>query len=152
LLKDLVDLGIWSNKVKEKIIADNGSVQNIEEIPQDIKEIYKTAWEIKQRSLIDMAADRGAFICQSQSLNLFVQEANFAKLTSMHFHAWKRGLKTGMYYLRTKAAADAIKFTVEKEEKALEDAISNSSNGKAQKMADIACSLENKEECIACGS
>jgi ribonucleoside-diphosphate reductase alpha chain len=134
LLKDLVDLGIWNNRIKEKIIASNGSIQTIDEIPQHIKEIYKTAWEIKQRSLIDMAADRGAFICQSQSLNLFVQEPNFAKLTSMHFHAWKRGLKTGMYYLRTKAAADAIKFTVEKEEEALSDAIANNANGKAQKI------------------
>jgi ribonucleoside-diphosphate reductase alpha chain len=152
LLKDLVDLGIWNNRIKEKIIASNGSIQTIDEIPQHIKEIYKTAWEIKQRSLIDMAADRGAFICQSQSLNLFVQEPNFAKLTSMHFHAWKRGLKTGMYYLRTKAAADAIKFTVEKEEEALSDAIANNANGRAQKMADIACSLENKEECVSCSS
>ncbi len=173
LLKDLVDLGIWNNKIKEKIIAQNGSVQSIEEIPQDIKDIYKTVWEIKQRSLIDMAADRGAFICQSQSLNLFVSEPNFAKLTSMHFYAWKKGLKTGMYYLRTKSAADAIKFTVEKEERAIMDAITGHLNGngngstsspqsgravalpaeeKAQKMADIACSLENKDDCVTCSS
>src|ERR1039458_2933894 len=98
-----------------KIISANGSVQDIPEIPQHTKDIYKTVWEIKQKVIIDMAADRGAFICQSQSLNLFIQDANFGKLTSMHFYAWKKGLKTGMYYLRTKAAPDAIKFTVEKQ-------------------------------------
>ena len=157
LLKDLVDMGIWNNKLKDKIVAHNGSVQNIEEIPQNIKDIYKTVWEIKQRSLIDMAADRGAFICQSQSLNLFVQEPNFAKLTSMHFHSWKRGLKTGMYYLRTKAAVDAIKFTVEKEEVPASVSATVSTNGpmnasKEEKLADIACSLQNKDDCLACGS
>ncbi len=152
LLKDLVDLGIWNGKLKEKVIANNGSVQNIEEIPQSIKEIYRTVWEIKQRSLIDMAADRGAFICQSQSLNLFIQEPNFAKLTSMHFHAWKTGLKTGMYYLRTKSAVDAIKFTVENEEKVLIDAVTKNATSKEQKMADITCSLDNKDECLSCGS
>ena len=152
LLKDLVDLGVWNHRVKEKIVAANGSVQGIEEVPQDLKEIYRTVWEIKQRSLIDMAADRGAFICQSQSLNLFVQDPNFAKLTSMHFHAWKRGLKTGMYYLRTKSAADAIKFTVEKEEKKLDEAISANVTDKEKKMSDISCSLDNKDDCLACGS
>ncbi len=99
--------------MKQRIIAANGSVQNIDEIPANLKEIYKTVWEIKQRTMIDMAADRGAFICQSQSLNLFVEQPNFAKLSSMHFYAWKKGLKTGMYYLRTKAATDAVKFTVD---------------------------------------
>ncbi len=152
LLKDLVDLGIWNNKIKEKIISSNGSIQNIEEIPQNIKEIYRTVWEIKQRSLIDMAADRGAYICQSQSLNLFVQEPNSAKLTSMHFHSWKRGLKTGMYYLRTKSAVDAIKFTVEHEERVLMDAINNSAATKDQKMSDISCALNNKDECVSCSS
>ena len=152
LLKDLVELGIWNNKIKEKIIANNGSIQNIEEIPQNIKDIYRTVWEIKQRSLIDMAADRGAFICQSQSLNLFIQDPNFAKLTSMHFYAWKKGLKTGMYYLRTKSAVDAIKFTVENEEKMLAEAIVNNAASKEQRMADIACSLDNKDECLSCGS
>ena len=112
LLKDLVRLGLWSDAMKNKIIAAEGSVQNIAEIPQDIKELYKTVWEIKQRSIIDMAADRGAYICQSQSLNLFIQDANISKLTSMHFYSWKKGLKTGMYYLRTKAASSAVKFTV----------------------------------------
>ncbi|MBL7718041.1 MAG: ribonucleoside-diphosphate reductase subunit alpha [Flavipsychrobacter sp.] len=115
LLKDLVNLGLWNNDMKNKIIAANGSVQNIREIPQDLKELYKTVWEIKQRNLIDMAADRGAYICQSQSLNLFVDSPSASKLTSMHFYAWKKGLKTGMYYLRTQAAAQAVQFTVEKQ-------------------------------------
>ncbi|HEY6978286.1 MAG TPA: ribonucleoside-diphosphate reductase subunit alpha, partial [Chitinophagaceae bacterium] len=112
LLKDLVELGLWNNDMKNKIIAANGSIQHIEEIPSDIRELYKTVWEIKQRNIIDMASDRGAFICQSQSLNLFVDNPTASKLTSMHFYAWKKGLKTGMYYLRTKAAAQAVQFTV----------------------------------------
>ncbi|KAB2912824.1 MAG: ribonucleoside-diphosphate reductase subunit alpha [Bacteroidetes bacterium] len=115
LMHDLVDLGLWNDSMKQKIIMSNGSIQNIDEIPQDVKEIYKTVWEIKQKVIIDMAADRGAFIDQSQSLNLFMENPNFGKLTSMHFYAWEKGLKTGMYYLRTKAATDAIKFTVVKE-------------------------------------
>ncbi len=154
LMKDLVELGIWNNTLKEKIIASNGSIQTIEEIPQHIKDIYRTVWEIKQRSLIDMAADRGAFICQSQSLNLFLEDANFAKLTSMHFHAWKSGLKTGMYYLRTKAAADAIKFTVQKENLDFNkpQAAPGSDASREEKMAGITCSLENKDDCVACSS
>ncbi|MGB3076243.1 MAG: ribonucleoside-diphosphate reductase subunit alpha, partial [Chitinophagales bacterium] len=115
LLKDLVKLGIWNNTLKNKVITANGSIQHIAEIPQTIKDIYKTVWEIKQKVVIDMAADRGAFICQSQSLNLFMQEPSVSKITSMHFYGWEKGLKTGMYYLRTKAATDAVKFTVEKE-------------------------------------
>lgn len=115
LMHDLVDLGLWNDSMKQKIIMSNGSVQHIDEVPQDIKDIYKTVWEIKQKVIIDMAADRGAFIDQSQSLNLFMENPNFGKLTSMHFYAWEKGLKTGMYYLRTKAATDAIKFTVVKE-------------------------------------
>ncbi|MEK7175267.1 MAG: ribonucleoside-diphosphate reductase subunit alpha, partial [Patescibacteria group bacterium] len=114
LLSQLIKLNLWSDEMRTRIILANGSVQNISEIPQEIKEIYRTVWEIKQKSLIDMAADRGAFICQSQSLNLFIQDPNFAKLTSMHFYGWKKGLKTGMYYLRTKSAVDAIKFTIDK--------------------------------------
>ncbi|MCW5899926.1 MAG: ribonucleoside-diphosphate reductase subunit alpha [Flavobacteriales bacterium] len=114
LLRDLVKLGLWGEDLKNKIIAANGSVQHIPEIPQNLKELYKTAWEISQKVIIDMAADRGAYICQSQSLNIFMENANFGKLTSMHFYSWKAGLKTGMYYLRTKAATDAIKFTVDK--------------------------------------
>lgn len=117
LMKDLIELGLWTPQIKNKIIAHNGSIQNIAEIPQNLKEIYKTAWEIKQKAIIDMAADRGAYIDQSQSLNVFMEQPNFGKLTSMHFHAWKRGLKTGMYYLRSRPAADAIKFTVEQESK-----------------------------------
>jgi len=140
LLKDLTELGLWNPVMKNKLIAENGSVQNIPEVPDNLKELYKTVWEIKQKTIIDMAADRGAFICQSQSLNLFMAEPNIAKLTSMHFHAWKSGLKTGMYYLRTKAAADAIKFTVE--------TVSSAED----KQAEISCSLDNPEECIACGS
>ena len=154
LLKDLVKLNLWNDTMKNKIIAANGSVQDIAEIPSDLKEIYKTVWEIKQRTIIDMAADRGAYICQSQSLNLFIQDANFAKLTSMHFYAWKKGLKTGMYYLRTKSAADAIKFTVE--QSYLKQPATNSTEVleavKEEAFAQMACSLDNPESCEACGS
>ncbi len=115
LLKDLVELGLWNDDMKNKIIFHNGSIQAIGEIPQNIKDIYKTVWEIKQRTIIDMAADRGAYICQSQSLNLFVDTPSASKLTSMHFYGWKKGLKTGMYYLRTQAATQAVQFTVEKQ-------------------------------------
>jgi ribonucleoside-diphosphate reductase alpha chain len=113
LLRDLVNMGLWNNDMKNQIISANGSIQDIPEIPQDMKDLYKTVWEIKMRNIIDMAADRGAYICQSQSLNLFVSSPNASKLTSMHFYAWKKGLKTGMYYLRTQAASQAVKFTVE---------------------------------------
>jgi ribonucleoside-diphosphate reductase alpha chain len=164
LLKDLVKLGLWNETLKNKIIASNGSVQNIDEIPQNIKEIYKTVWEIKQRSIIDMSADRGAFICQSQSLNLFIQDANFAKLSSAHFYAWKKGLKTGMYYLRTKAAADAIKFTVDQD--ALKQPVQVLGNedqllvergqthvlSYEEQQAQLSCSLDNPDACEACGS
>jgi ribonucleoside-diphosphate reductase alpha chain len=115
LLKDLVELNLWSDEMKNNILAQNGSVQKMENIPLAIREIYKTVWEIKQRTIIDMAADRGAYICQSQSLNLFIDTPTASKLTSMHFYAWRKGLKTGMYYLRTKAASQAIQFTVEKQ-------------------------------------
>ncbi|MBB6112324.1 ribonucleoside-diphosphate reductase alpha chain [Mucilaginibacter lappiensis] len=113
LLRDLVNLGLWTPAMKDKIISANGSIQDIAEIPADVKELYKTVWEIKMRNIIDMAADRGAYVCQSQSLNLFINSPNASKLTSMHFYAWKKGLKTGMYYLRTQAASQAVKFTVE---------------------------------------
>lgn len=113
LLKDLTDIGIWNDIMKQKIIAANGSIQNISNIPQNLKDIYKTVWEISQKVIIDLAADRGAFIDQSQSLNIFIAEATFPKLTSMHFYGWKKGLKTGMYYLRTRPAVDAIKFTID---------------------------------------
>ena len=112
LVADLMAAGLWSPELKERIVAANGSVQGLD-IPQPLKDRYKTVWEIKQKTLIDMAADRGAFICQSQSLNLFIQDPTIAKLSSMLFYAWKRGLKTGIYYLRTKSAVQAIKFTVD---------------------------------------
>jgi ribonucleoside-diphosphate reductase alpha chain len=113
LMNDLMKLGLWSEDMKQMIVAKNGSVQGLPGIPEDIQARYKTAWELKQKTLIDMAANRGAFICQSQSLNLFVADATYAKLTSMHFYAWKLGLKTGCYYLRTKAPVTAQKFTVD---------------------------------------
>jgi ribonucleoside-diphosphate reductase alpha chain len=107
-----VGLGLWNNDMKEQLMASNGSVTDIPEIPAEIKEMYKTVYEISQKAIIDQAADRGAFICQSQSLNLFVESPSFAKLSSMHFYGWQKGLKTGMYYLRSKAAVDPIKFTL----------------------------------------
>jgi ribonucleoside-diphosphate reductase alpha chain len=112
LLNDLIRLDLWDEEMKEALIASNGSVQNINGIPAELKELYKTVWELSQKVIIDMAADRGAFICQSQSLNLFVENPSKGKLTSMHFYAWQKGLKTGMYYLRSKAAVDPIKFTL----------------------------------------
>lgn len=113
LLKDLIGLGLWDDDMRQRLMAHNGSIQNIDGIPEDLKNLYKTAYELSQKAIIDMSADRGAFICQSQSLNLFVQEPTFGKMSSMHFYAWSKGLKTGMYYLRTKAATDAIKFTLD---------------------------------------
>jgi ribonucleoside-diphosphate reductase alpha chain len=179
LVKELVKLGIWSDNIRRKIIAENGSVQNIPEIPTNVKEIFKTVYEIKQRDVIDMAAERGAFIDQTQSMNIFMDSPNFAKLTAMHFYGWgrralmkdengveiipqgemteviydklgkprfyrekKSALKTGIYYLRNKAAGDAVKFTTQEEVKSVED-----------QMAEIACSLDNpSDECMACGS
>ncbi|WP_447635255.1 ribonucleoside-diphosphate reductase subunit alpha [Flavobacterium microcysteis] len=118
LLEDLVELGLWNEDLKQEIMRHNGSIQNIDLIPQDLKELYKTVWEMSMKDIIDMSRQRGYFIDQSQSLNLFMQDANFAKLTSMHFYAWQSGLKTGMYYLRTKSAVDAIKFTLNNDKKA----------------------------------
>jgi ribonucleoside-diphosphate reductase alpha chain len=178
LVKELVKLGMWNENIKNKIITQNGSVQNIPEVPTNVKEVYKTVWEVKQKDVIDMAADRGAFIDQTQSMNIFMDNVNFAKLTAMHFYGWGRrpfmtdsvgqpiipkgenihvvcdrggtpkfyrdkssNLKTGMYYLRTKSAADAVKFTVQKEEKTVED-----------QMKEISCSLDDPESCISCGS
>jgi ribonucleoside-diphosphate reductase alpha subunit len=115
LLKDLIGLGLWNDSLKQKLMAENGSVQNIDEIPDNLKEMYKTVYEISQKVLIDQSADRGAFVCQSQSLNLFVENPTFSKLSSMHFYGWQKGLKTGMYYLRSKAAVDPIKFTLDKQ-------------------------------------
>lgn len=113
LLKDLIKLNMWNDEVRTNLIANNGSIQFVEGLPQTIKDLYKTTWEIKQKAIIDMAADRGAFICQSQSMNIHLESANFAKLSSMHFYAWQSGLKTGMYYLRTRPASEPIKFTVD---------------------------------------
>jgi len=142
LLKDLISKNLWTPLIKNKLLQANGSIQGIEEIPQDIKKIYKTVWEISQKHLIDLAADRGAFIDQSQSFNVHMRGPNRKKLTSMHFYGWKRGLKTGMYYLRTQAAVDAIKFTVDS--KMLEkDAISRMKK-EAQK--------KEEAECVNCGS
>ena len=149
LLRDLVKLDLWDDDMKNRLIAANGSVQNIDEIPDNIKLLYRTAWEISQRSILDMAADRGAYICQSQSLNIFMENVTNSKLTSMHFHAWKSGLKTGMYYLRTKAAADAIKFTVDKKYKTKDTpTVPEFTQEEAIEM----CSIENGDDCDMCGS
>lgn len=172
LMKDLIDLGLWNETMRQKLIATNGSVQPIPEIPQNIKDIYKTVWEISQKAIIDMSADRGAYICQSQSLNIHLKDPNFGKLTSMHFYAWKKGLKTGMYYLRSTAAADAIKFTLDKT--AMQQTVTAEAAVGAtvaatkpepqkelaytqvadyeKKMSDMACSLDNPDACEACGS
>ena len=145
LIEDLIKLDLWNDTMKNRIIEANGSVQAIDEIPQDLKELYKTTWEIKQKRVLEMAADRGAFIDQSQSLNIHMTGVNMGKLSSMHFYAWKAGLKTGMYYLRTKAAADAIKFTVRKDDKTPTAEAMTSQEA-------MLCSLDNPDECIACGS
>lgn len=146
LLKDLVQLGLWNNDMKNRIIAANGSIQQIESIPAHIKELYKTVWEIRQRSIIDMAADRGAYICQSQSLNLFVDTPTASKLTSMHFYGWKKGLKTGMYYLRTQAASQAVQFTIQKQgSEEMQPVIPKS----AEEVGAV-CTMQ--DGCISCGS
>jgi ribonucleoside-diphosphate reductase alpha chain len=147
LLRDLVKLGIWDDHMKNRLIAANGSIADFPEIPENIKELYKTVWEIKQKDIMDMAADRGAYIDQSQSLNVFIDSPNFAKLTSMHFYAWKKGLKTGMYYLRSKAARDAIQFTVDKSNLETPKVVSEE-----QRLAEISCSIDNPDDCEMCGS
>ena len=174
LLEDLVNLGLWDEDLKQELMRANGSVQQLDNIPDDIKELYKTAWELSMKDIIDMSRQRGYFIDQSQSLNLFMEGATMAKLTSMHFYAWKSGLKTGMYYLRTKSAVDAIKFTLDKkkEEKVPETApaVATASAGKAAPKAAekpvavepltpselkemIAKSKENEDDdCLMCGS
>nr|MBI1228972.1 ribonucleoside-diphosphate reductase subunit alpha [Cytophagales bacterium] len=150
LLKDLIEVGLWNDNMKNRLIAANGSVQNLPDVPQNLKDLYKTVWEISQKTVIDMAADRGAYICQSQSMNLFLQEPNFGKLTSMHFYAWKNGLKTGIYYLRSKAATSAIQFTVDKSQ--LENPAAKPVDAKKQNQEAIACSLDNPDDCEMCGS
>ena len=153
LMKDLIKLGLWNDNMRNRLISTNGSVQDVPGIPQHIKDIYKTVWEISQKVIIDMAADRGAYICQSQSMNVFLQDPNFGKLTSMHFYAWKKGLKTGMYYLRSQAAAAAIKFTLDKsalepkEDKAQVETVTKSTKQEA-----VQCSLDNPDDCEMCGS
>jgi ribonucleoside-diphosphate reductase subunit M1 len=173
LLNDLTELGLWDPSLKNDLIANNGSVQGLD-LPEDLKAIYKTVWEIKQRVLVDMAADRGAFIDQSQSFNVHMSDANSGKLTSLHFYAWKKGLKTGMYYLRSRAAADAVKFTVDPSAAAKAKAKKEAEAGdkenspvvkdgkkaaadpdmeeEALMAAKLACSLANKEDCVMCGA
>lgn len=153
LMKDLIELGLWNDSMRNRLISTNGSVQSIPGIPQHIKDLYKTVWEISQKIIIDMAADRGAYICQSQSMNIFMQDPNFGKLTSMHFYAWKKGLKTGMYYLRSQAATSAIKFTLDKSSfEPKVEKVSPEELAKAEKQDAIACSLDNPEGCDMCGS
>ncbi len=148
LLKDLTRLGLWNDSLKQKLMAANGSVANIPEIPADLKALYKTVYEISQKVIIDQAADRGAFICQSQSLNLFVENPNFAKLSSMHFYGWQKGLKTGMYYLRSKAAVDPIKFTLDEQHQRVQ---ASKEAEEVQSLPEGAvCTME--EGCLMCGS
>ena len=147
LVKDLVKLNLWDDNLRDKIIINNGSVQDIAEIPEDLKAIYKTAWEISQKIIIDHAAIRSPFICQSQSMNLFVQDANFAKLSSAHFYGWDKGLKTGSYYIRTKAATTAIKGLGIDLNKSQDIPKSEEDN-----YSDLVCSIDNPEDCEACGS
>merc|ERR1712156_969170 len=177
LLRDLTELDLWDDDMKNQLISRNGSIQNIEEIPDDIKALYKTVWEISQKTVLNMAADRGAFIDQSQSLNVHMADANMAKLSSMHFYGWKLGLKTGMYYLRTKAAANAIQFTVDKtklkmtkstkdglQDQETQEAMADTEANKEEQdesveaarkkfeEAKLKCSIENKDDCLMCGS
>ncbi|MGB5024463.1 MAG: ribonucleoside-diphosphate reductase subunit alpha [Saprospiraceae bacterium] len=162
LLEDLVKLGLWNQEMKEMIMFNNGSIQNIPSIPTKFKELYKTVWELSQKSIIDMAADRGAFICQSQSLNLFLENASVNKLGSMHFYGWKKGLKTGMYYLRTKSAVDPIKFTLsEKHQKKFVEVteqveiieikpemVNNLSSLKSEKLQEMFAATETEQQLI----
>ena len=152
LVNDLIAAGLWSMELKDEILRHKGSIQAINGIPDNIKELYKTTWEIKQKHVLDMAADRGAYIDQSQSMNIHMIDANAAKVSSMHFYGWKSGLKTGMYYLRTKAAADAIQFTVES--KAKNDPTVNGLAERAEltSMEEIACSLDSPDDCLSCGA
>lgn len=153
LLEDLVELGLWDNDMKESIMRANGSIQHIEEIPAELRELYKTVWEMSMKDIIDMARHRGYFIDQSQSLNLFLKDPDYGKLTSMHFYAWKSGLKTGMYYLRTKSAVNAIQFTVSKEKKAQvieEEKPMSAAEFKA--MVDASKNGAPDDDCLMCGS
>jgi len=151
LFHDLTDMGLWSPALKNEVIYHNGLVQNISEIPEELKAIYRTVWEIKQWTLVDMAADLGCYIDQSQSLNIHMDQPNFGKLTSLHFYAWSKGLKTVMYCLRTQAAVDAIKFTMDATN-IKQESIKPMTEDVEKNLAQMACSLENKDECLACGS
>ena len=161
LLEDLVNRGLWNDDLKQEIMRHNGSVQNIDRVPQDLKELYKTVWEMSMKDIIDMSRHRGYFIDQSQSLNLFMQDANYAKLTSMHFYAWQSGLKTGMYYLRTKSAVDAIKFTLNNDKKeepiaekvaaSVSVAIDSVGADEFRAMVELAKNAD-PEDCDMCGS
>merc|ERR1711899_254726 len=161
LLRDLTELDLWDDELKNEIISNNGSVQNISVIPKDIKALYKTVWEISQKTVLKQAADRGAFIDQSQSLNVHIADPNFGKMSSMHFYGWKLGLKTGMYYLRTKPAAQAIQFTVDKSK--IANGVAKGASGTApaaagdlasvtNNMATLQCSINNQDDCVMCGS
>ncbi|XP_054745257.1 ribonucleoside-diphosphate reductase large subunit-like [Anastrepha obliqua] len=159
LIRDLTELGLWDDDMKNQIIIHRGSIQNIDSIPQNIRDLYKTVWEISVKNTIKMAADRGAFIDQSQSFNIHVAEPNYGKLTSIHFYGWKAGLKTGMYYLRTKPAANAIQFTVDRSRKETNGEVKAKSSiqeaaspNHSKNLADMVCSLENKDACMSCGS
>ena len=129
-----MSLNLWNKKISDKIVSDEGSIQNIDEIPLELKNLYKTTWEVSQKVTIDLSADRAPFIDHSQSLNIFMKAPTIAKLSSMHFHGWRRGLKTGMYYLRTLGASSAEKFTVTQE----------------RQKEELVCSLDNKEDCVMC--
>ena len=151
LLEDLVELGLWDNDMKENIMRANGSIQHIESIPADLRELYKTVWEMSMKDIIDMARHRGYFIDQSQSLNLFMKDPDFGKLTSMHFYGWKSGLKTGMYYLRTKSAVNATQFTVSKEKKA--DVIEKPmTTAEFKAMVNASKNAAPDDDCLMCGS
>ena len=156
LLADLVRLGIWNEEMKNEIMAAKGSIQAIDGIPEDVKKLYRTVWEIPQRAIVDMAADRAPYICQSQSLNIHMHGANFSKLTSMHFYAWRKGLKTGMYYLRTRPAADAIAFTVDQEKlkkpKKEESKINATSPQAQQEIPSQLCDLDEDGYCESCSA
>jgi len=150
LLKDLIEQGLWDEDMKERLMVSNGSVQDFPDVPQDLKDLYKTVWEISQKVIIDLAADRGAYVCQSQSLNLFVANPNFGKLTSMHFYAWQKGLKTGMYYLRSKAAVDPIKFTVSQKHQKTSVQGAEAQGPQQEVVEGEVCTME--DGCLMCGS
>ena len=149
LLNDLTEMGLWTSSVRNKIIADGGSIQQVPEIPKKVKDLYKTVWEIPQKCILDMAADRGAYICQSQSLNIHIAQPTTGKLTSMHFYAWKKGLKTGMYYLRTQPKAAAIQFTVDQEALSVTNKTNETNNANTAATLLRKDSMEQKENAAA---